>query len=100
MPAVSDALPTYDEANAALSEPWDKPDAPPHGWAQWKGTQLCMDLRCACGELAHLDDDFAYSVECDACKRVYLLDPHIRLVEIQPLKGKHEHCDSRTARVP
>lgn len=94
------SLPTYEEANDLLSARWRGDDVPAHGWAQWKGTDLCMDLRCGCGELAHLDADFAYSVECGACRRVYLLDPHIRLVEIQPLpEDDGTHCGTRTATV-
>jgi len=23
----------------------------PHGWVQWKGTDVCMDVHCACGHI-------------------------------------------------
>ena len=44
--------------------------APGEGWAfiQWKGTDVCMDLTClGCGTRLHVDDDFAYAVECVTC---------------------------------
>lgn len=43
----------------------------PHGWIQWKGTNVCMDVHCACGELTHFDGDFLYHVKCGACGKVY-----------------------------
>ena len=36
----------------------------PHGWIQWKGTNVCMDIHCKCGMLTHIDADFAYHVKC------------------------------------
>lgn len=40
---------------------------------QWKGTEVCIDLRCPCGHHGHVDDSFAYFVECGGCGAVYEL---------------------------
>lgn len=55
----------------------------PHGWIQWKGTDVCIDLHCKCGEHFHYDGDFLYSVKCPKCKTCYALDGHIELIEIE-----------------
>lgn len=34
----------------------------PHGWIQWKGTDVCMDFHCECGEANHYDGYFAYQI--------------------------------------
>lgn len=60
------------------------PEGEPHAWIQWKGTQVCMDVSCACGELSHLHGDFTYYVACPACGRVYMTNPHVELI---PLSG-------------
>lgn len=61
---------------------------------QWKGTDLCMDLRCPCGCQSHVDAEFAHYVQCPACGTVYQMgtqviakrftgDPHIEPKEGQ-----------------
>ena len=64
---------------------WDmqRLDYRPHGWIQWKGTDVCMDVHCVCGELAHVDDDGTYHVKCQSCGRVYFCNGHIELIELQ-----------------
>jgi hypothetical protein len=54
----------------------------PHGWIQWKGTKVCMDIWCACGEHFHIDEDFAYYVQCPECERIYFCNGHIELIEL------------------
>jgi hypothetical protein len=54
----------------------------PHGWVQWKGTEVCMDVHCACGAHLHVDASFAYAVGCPHCGKVYAASPYIRLVEL------------------
>lgn len=56
-------------------------DDVPHGWIQWKGTEVCMDIRCACGCLHHIDADFAYVIRTP-CGRLYSTGAHIPLFEI------------------
>lgn len=39
----------------------------PHAFVQYKGTDICMDFHCGCGEQFHFDGYFAYAVECGTC---------------------------------
>lgn len=55
----------------------------PYGWIQWKGTDVCMDIHCECGELFHIDGDFAYAVECPYCGTMYSCNGHIELIKIE-----------------
>ena len=55
--------------------------AKPHGWIQFKGSDLCMDIHCKCGEITHVDGEFIYFVECRKCSTVYELNGHIELIE-------------------
>jgi len=57
----------------------------PHGWVQWKGTEVCMDVHCVCGYHSHIDVAFAYNVQCPKCKRVYMCNGHIELIELEEL---------------
>jgi len=59
-------------------EPIDKHS---HGWIQWKGTDVCMDVYCECGYHGHVDCDFAYYIKCP-CGRVYEVDSTVRLTHI------------------
>ena len=54
----------------------------PHGWIQWKGTDVCMDIHCECGCHSHIDAEFAYNVQCPKCKRMYHCNGHIELIAI------------------
>lgn len=68
---------------ATLEESWELPnrlEGVPHGWIQWKGTDACFDVRCECGELGHIDGEFAYAIKCASCGRVYAVGQHIELV--------------------
>lgn len=38
---------------------------------QWKGTDVCMDLRCSCGAHNHVHGEFAYFIACGKCGQVY-----------------------------
>jgi len=55
----------------------------PHCWVQWKGTDVCMDFYCKCGNQSHIDDSFAYFVKCPYCKTVYMCNGHIELIELE-----------------
>ncbi len=56
----------------------------PHGWIQWKGTNVCMDLHCACGAHLHADEEFFYSVRCGHCGVTYAVSPFVKLVPLTP----------------
>ena len=73
-------------------EAWDLQETyenKPHGWVQWKGTDVCMDVHCECGELTHIDSDFAYHVKCCKCGKIYFCNGHIELIEIEK---EPDHC--------
>lgn len=53
-----------------------------HGWIQWKGTNVCIDLHCKCGEHFHLDREFAYFTQCPKCSQYYALGSYVRLVPL------------------
>lgn len=38
---------------------------------QWKGTDVCLDFHCPCGESGHYDGGFAYFIHCPSCGAVY-----------------------------
>ena len=54
-----------------------------YGWIQWKGTDVCLDVNCKCGEITHIDADFTYLIQCGKCLRVYWPTAFIRLVELK-----------------
>ena len=61
----------------------DKRDGEPHGWLQWKGTDMCMDLHCECGTQSHVDGEFGYTVRCPACNTIYSCNGHIELIKLE-----------------
>jgi hypothetical protein len=58
--------------------------AAPYGWIQWKGTDVCMDVHCACGALLHVDADFCYFVQCPYCNQTYECSGFIDLIPVPP----------------
>lgn len=69
-----------------IDEAWDIQEqfvGKPHGWIQWKGTDVCMDVHCKCGESTHIDGDFVYSVKCPKCGTSYMCNGHIELIELE-----------------
>jgi hypothetical protein len=68
------------------NEAWDMQEQyadRPHGWIQWKGTNVCMDVYCKCGGQFHIDADFAYHVKCPDCGTVYFCNGHIEMIELK-----------------
>lgn len=55
----------------------------PHGWIQFKGTEICIDIRCKCGELSHYDGGFMYFIKCPHCGQVYEANGHIQLIPVE-----------------
>lgn len=70
-----------DEAAANLIE--EKYRHQPHGRIQWKGTDVCMDFFCKCGESTHIDADFVFFIQCPYCKTVFKSNPHIEMIELE-----------------
>ncbi len=60
----------------------DRQEGKPHGWIQWKGTDVCMDIHCECGCHSHIDVDFAYHVKCPECGAVYMCNGHIEFIKL------------------
>lgn len=54
----------------------------PHGWIQWKGTDVCMDLHCSCGYHGHVDTDFFYFYECPKCHARYAVAQYVKLIPL------------------
>lgn len=71
---------TFHEYFEKLQEKEPKYDA--HGWIQWKGTDVCMDVTCKCGEGAHIDAMFFYAYKCSACGTVYAVSQVVKLIEL------------------
>lgn len=69
---------SFDKINAASPVKRDGP----HAWIQWKGTNVCADIRCSCGNDTHVDDWFCYSVKCGKCGRLWGMDPNVTLVPL------------------
>lgn len=74
-----DTLKTYQDAWNTQEKYKDLP----HGWIQWKGTDVCMDIRCECGDLTHVDGDFTYVIQCGSCGKKYFVNGHIQLIPIE-----------------
>lgn len=56
----------------------------PHGWIQWKGTDVCIDLHCSCGYHGHVDSAFFYYYKCPKCKQQYAVSSHVKLIPLTP----------------
>lgn len=54
----------------------------PHGWIQWKGTNVCIDLYCECGEHGHVDAEFFYHYKCRCGKR-YAVGCNVALIPLR-----------------
>lgn len=53
--------------------PYEGHDDEPNVFIQWKGTDVCFDFWCECGEQGHYDGFFAYSLRCGACGAVWAM---------------------------
>jgi hypothetical protein len=74
------------------------PDAgePPNIWIQWKGTELCADFRCRCGQRGHIDDGFCYAIRCESCGQVYVLPRTVELIPNEDSTDVYVEDDART----
>jgi hypothetical protein len=63
-----------------------KPEAV-HGHLSLKGTDLCMQEECTCGESSHVDGMFVWTWRCD-CGKQYAVGQRIALIELTPEEGK------------
>lgn len=71
------------------NEAWEiQTEYKPGGWIQWKGSDICMDVWCKCGNQGHIDADFCYFVECQECGTIYFCNGHIELIELEKEPGE------------
>lgn len=61
----------------------EKYDSISNGWIQFKGSDICMDIRCKCGYSSHIDAGFAYNVQCPSCFIIYMVNGHVELIELE-----------------
>lgn len=54
----------------------------PHGWIQCKGTGVCIDLHCECGQHGHVDAEFFYYYRCVTCGRTYAVGCNVTLIPL------------------
>ena len=62
-----------------------------HGWIQWKGTGVCIDLHYICGYHDHFDGEFFYHWECPKCHKKYATGQNVKMIpltEQQIVDGK------------
>lgn len=72
-------------------------DSGPFGWIQYKGSDICVDIHCSCGELSHYDGDFAYAVRCPHCQKAWVLGQTVRLVELSQDIEQQDHFHVKLA---
>ncbi len=65
----------------------EKPANTCESFIQWKGTDVCIDIHCRCGEHLHYDGNFAYSIRCHNCNTIWTLPTHLTLTEGTPPNG-------------
>ena len=73
------------------------PPDQPFAFIQWKGTTVCMDLNCTCGEASHLDADFAYLVRCGCCGKVWRMPSYVTLTRPTSVllpAPRETHCEA------
>lgn len=72
---------------------WAIKDTPrPTSFIQWKGTNLCADFYCLCGEQFYVDASFAYAVQCPHCEKRYELSTRIEMREL-PTEEEWDGCE-------
>lgn len=54
----------------------------PHIWVQWKGTDVCADIHCSCGEISHFDGDFFYFFKCPACGQHWQVGANVAIYPV------------------
>jgi len=67
----------------------DNPEGDAHGWIQWKGTDVCIDLHCKCGHHGHCDCEFLYFFQCPACGAKYALGQNVKLIPLTDEQARH-----------
>lgn len=83
-----DVAEAYDHATGCLHR------EPQTGvYVQWKGSDVCIDFRCLCGEKGHFDGLFAYALRCAACARIWEMPTQFALRENPDFGGVIQDVD-------
>jgi hypothetical protein len=72
----------------------DHPSVDSHGWIQWKGTDVCMDIKCRCGHAGHVDTDFFYYYRCPSCGTVFAIGQVVKLIPLTDDQAKYVESTS------
>lgn len=51
---------------------------------QWKGTDVCVDFICECGEHGHFDGGFMYYLQCPTCESIYTMGTQVVVKKVGP----------------
>lgn len=65
----------------------------PRVFIQWKGTDVCLDFHCKCGEHHHVDAAFVYGLKCGSCGQVYTMPTTIALKPVDDYDGCIHVCE-------
>lgn len=71
----------------------DNPRGDAHGWIQWKGTSVCMDMHCKCGHHGHYDGEFFYYYKCPNCGAKYAVGQNVKLIELSDEQSAYVESD-------
>lgn len=70
----------------------------PRNFIQWKGTQVCLDFHCTCGNSPHIDDEFVYAIRCGNCGKVWSMGTEVQVTELTDTKDYwYEHATQTTS---
>jgi hypothetical protein len=58
---------------------------------QYKGTDLCMDFYCDCGEGSHFDGLFAYVIQCPHCQSFFKMPTDLTLERLESFNPEEEN---------
>ncbi len=68
----------FTQDDTLAQQPFEFGEGPkPEAFIQWKGTDVCMDLHCDCGNVNHYDGYFAYVVVCGNCRQEWEMPWHL-----------------------
>lgn len=59
----------------------DNDGTTPRCFIQWKGTDVCVDLYCTCGQSHHFDGYFLYAWKCPTCGKCWEMGTEVRMRE-------------------
>lgn len=85
-----------DDYNAIYSQDFPT-DGITSGWIQWKGTDVCMDIHCTCGQHDHIDADFFYHYQCSGCGQKYAVGQNVKMIPLTDEQASNHEFQTDTA---